>query len=104
MNPQLIAGVGGVGGGLILLGIGFVIIDVFMGRLAPRLRQPGIHDLSDQEILISIGKPKDRRRTKWANLNYEAAITHRMRRGGLIVIAVGILLLLGAGAIQLLTR
>jgi hypothetical protein len=96
--------IGGVGGGMILFGIGFVVMDFFMARLAPRIKRPGVHDLSDQEMLISIAKPQDRRRTMWANLNYEAAITHRMRRGGLIVIAVGVLLLLGAGAFQLLTK
>ena len=101
MNAQLIAG---AGGGLILLGIGFVILDFFMARLAPRLRRPGIHDLLDQEMLISIAKPQDRRRTKWANLNYEAATTHRMRRGGLVVMAAGLVILIGAVVFQMVRR
>jgi len=93
-----------VGGGLVLLGIGFVIMDFFMARLAPKLRRPGVHDLSDQQMLVSIAKPEDRRRAKIANLNYEAAITHRMRRGGLIVAAAGAVLLLGSLAFHTLTK
>ena len=92
-----------VGGGLVLLGIGFVIMDSFMARLAPKLRRPGVHDLSDQQMLVSIAKPEDRRRAKIANLNYEA-ITHRMRRGGLIVVAAGAVLLLGSLAFHSLSK
>ncbi len=103
-TAQFIDSTGGIGGGLVLLGIGFVIMDLFMARLAPKLRRPGVHDLTDQQMLVSIAKPEDRRRTKIANLNYQAAVTHRMRRGGLIVIAAGIVLLLGSLAFQLITR
>ena len=101
MTAEFIAS---VGGGLILLGIGFVVIDYFMARLAPRIRRPGVHNLPDQQMLVSIAKPEDRRRIKIANLNYEAAITHRMRRGGLIVSGIGMLLLLGAFGFQLFIK
>jgi hypothetical protein len=101
MTAEFIAS---VGGGLVLLGIGFVIMDFFMARLAPKLRRPGLHDLSDQQMLVTIAKPADRRRTKLANLNYEAAVTHRMRRGGLVVSAAGVVLLLGSVAYQLITK
>jgi hypothetical protein len=100
MTAQLIAS---IGGGLILLGICFLIMDFFVARLVPKLRRPGVHDLSDQQMLVSVAKPADRRRTKMANLNYEAAVTHRMRRGGLIVIAAGVAFLLGSLAYQLLS-
>ncbi len=87
-----------------MLGVAFVIMDFFMARLAAKLRRPGVHDLSDQQMLVSIAKPADRRRTKIANLNYEAAVTHRMRRGGLFVIVAGAVMLLGSLAFQFVTR
>lgn len=101
MTAEFIAS---VGGGLILLGVGFVIMDFFMARLASKLRRPCVQDLSDQQMLVSIAKPEDRRRAKIANLNYEVAITHRMRRGGLIVVAAGVVLLLGSLAVRTLTK
>jgi hypothetical protein len=101
MTTEFIAS---IGGGLILLGIGFVVMDHFMARLAARISRTGVHDLSDQQMLVSIAKPEYRRRTKIANLNYEAAITHRMRRGGFILAGVGVALLLGTVAFQLLAK
>ena len=96
--------IGGFGGGLILLGIGFIILDFFMARIAPGIKRPGFHGLSDQQMLISIAKPQERRRMKFAVLSYEAALTHRMRRGGLVVIAVGLFMLVGAIAYQMFTK
>jgi len=101
MTAQSIAG---VGGGLVLLGIGFVIMDFFMARFVSGIKRSGVHDLSDQQMLVSIAKPEDRRRITIANLNYEAAVTHRMRRAGLIVTVAGLAVLLGAVAFQLLTK
>ena len=94
----------GIGAGLILLGIGFVIMDFFLARLAKRIGRTGVHDLSDQQMLITVTKPGERRRLKVANCNYDAAITHRMRRGGLIVAAAGAIILLGVSTFQLLTK
>ena len=101
MNAEFIES---VGRGLILLGIGFVILDFFMARFARRIKQLGVHDLSDQQLLISIAKPQERRRMKIANLNYEAAITHRMRRRGLLIMTAGFVMLIGALAYRTLTR
>ena len=86
------------GAGLVLLGIGFVVLDFFIARESRRLRRPEIVGRSDQEMLVSIAKPEERRRIKFATTTYEAAVTHRMRRGGLVVIVIGIALLLGAWA------
>ncbi len=83
-----------IGGGMILLGIAFIIMDYFLARLTQKLRRPGVHDLSDQLMLLSVAKPEQRLRVRFANLNYEAAVTHRMRRGGLFVTAAGVVLVL----------
>jgi len=101
MTAQFIAS---IGGGLILLGIGFVIMDFFMARFARTIKRPGVHDLSDQQMLVSIAKPEDRRRVKIATLNYEAAVTHRMRRVGLIVSSAGVVVLLVSAAFQFLMK
>lgn len=93
-----------IGGGLILLGIGFIIMDYFMARLVRKLRRPGLHDLSDQQLLVSIAKPEQRRRQKFVNLNYEAAVTRRMRRGGLLVAAAGVALLLASLPFLVVTK
>ena len=95
MNTELFFS---VGAGLVLLGIGFVVLDFFFARESRRLRRPEIVGRTDQEMLVSIAKPKDRRRIKFATTTYEAAVTHRMRRGGFVVIVIGIALLLGTWA------
>ncbi len=94
----------GIGAGLILLGMGFVIMDFFLARLVKKIRRTGVHDLSDQQMLITVTKPGERRRLEIAKRNYDAAITHRMRRGGIIVAAAGAIILLGLSIFQLLTK
>jgi len=94
----------GVGFGLILLGFGFVILDSLVARLVRRNKQQGLHDLSDQEMLISIRKPIERRRIKHINLSYEAVVTHRMRRGGLVVMALGLAILACVGVFRMVVE
>ena len=84
-----------------MLGVAFVVLDYFLARMSHRLRRPEIVGLSDQEMLVSIAKPDQRRRIKFATTTYEAAVTHRMRRGGFVVIAIGVALLLGTWAFYL---
>ena len=101
MSLELITG---LGFGLTLLGIGFVTLDAFMARFVRRNKRQGLHDLSDQEMLISIRKPIERRRIKHCNLSYEAAVTHRMRRGGLVVVALGLAILVCVGAFRMIVE
>jgi hypothetical protein len=65
----------GVGFGLLMLGVCFVIMDFYLARLVGRFPppQPG---------------------QKFSNRTRKAVISHRMRRGGFIVIGAGILILL----------
>jgi hypothetical protein len=87
-----------VGAGLVLLGIAFVILDYFLARVCLHLRRTGIVGRFDQEMLVSIAKPAERWRVKVATKTYEAAVTHRMRRGAFIVIVIGVAVLLGTWA------
>jgi hypothetical protein len=84
-----------VGAGLTLLGFGLIVMDFFMARLVSRLDYPE-YKVTEQELLVGAMPEKEKRRIRTMQSRRDAALTHRMRRGAFVVIAVGCCILLTA--------
>jgi hypothetical protein len=84
-----------IGAGLTLLGFGLVVMDFFMARLVNRLEYPE-YKITEQELLVGTIPEKEKRRIRTMQSRRNAALTHRMRRGAFVVIALGCCILLTA--------
>ena len=79
------------GSALVLLGLGFVVIDYFLVRAFSRVHAAELAALPAQ--LPATAERAVRRRWEFCR----AIVSHRMRRGGLLVSLVGIIVLLLCG-------
>jgi hypothetical protein len=84
-----------VGAGLALLGFGLIIMDFVMARLVSQLDYPE-YKITEQELLAGTMPEKEKRRIRTMQSRRNAALTHRMRRGALVVIALACCILLTA--------
>ena len=84
-----------VGAGLTLLGFGLIAMDYFMAYLVGRLDYPE-YRITEQELLIGTIPEREKRRIRTMQSRRNAALTHRMRRGAFVVIALGCCILLTA--------
>ena len=89
------------GAGLVLLGFGLVLVDFFVARLLRQTHPPEL-DVSEQDLLVSALSDKEKRRIQTVQSRYHAGVTHRMRRGALVVIGTGLLVLVVTGITRLM--
>jgi hypothetical protein len=83
----------GVGVGLIVIGLFFVLMDYLLIRLLLRAGASEPETWTVEATLPPGTSSEDVRRYKMTR----AAMTHRFRRGGIVTAVVGLVVLLGSG-------
>ncbi len=91
-----------IGAGLVLVGIGFVIIDYFLVHLVRRMYPQGPQAWNQMDVShLNTG---DQRRFQAIPTRYKEVTSHKMMKLGLVVSFLGLLILVGSGVWHLVSK
>lgn len=90
---------GGFGGGLMLLGIGVLIFDLFTAKLAEKIYPDP--EYWNEELNFPTLSPTDQKSFAHRKRLYQDAVSHRFRKWGIAIVLIGGLLIAASGILHL---